>query len=58
MVAELKINDESLTTGGLIGKIKEVRDTSFIIYSADKSFIEVAKTAVIGRKPEEEKKII
>src|SRR5688572_26435113 len=53
MVAELKINDEVITNGGLIGKIKEVRDTSFIIYSADKSFIEVAKSAVIGRKPEE-----
>ena len=53
MVAELKINDEVITNGGLIGKIKEVRDTSFIIHSADKSFVEVAKSAVIGRKPEE-----
>jgi preprotein translocase subunit YajC len=58
MVSQLKINDEVITNGGLIGKIKEVRDTSFIIHSADKSFIEVAKTAVIGRKPEEEKKVI
>lgn len=56
MVAQLKINDEVITNGGLIGKIKEVRDTSFIIHSADKSFIEVAKSAVIGRKPEEEEK--
>lgn len=56
MVAQLKINDEVITNGGIIGKIKEVRDTSFIIYSADKSFLEVAKSAVIGRKPEEEEK--
>lgn len=56
MVAQLKINDEVITNGGLIGKIKEVRDTSFIIHSADKSFLEVAKTAVIGRKPEDEEK--
>ncbi len=56
MVAQLKINDEVITNGGLIGKIKEVRDTSFIIHSADKSFIEVAKSAVIGRKPEAEEK--
>lgn len=55
MIAELKINDEVVTNGGVIGKIKEVRDTSFIIYSADKSFIEIAKTAVVGRKPENEK---
>jgi preprotein translocase subunit YajC len=56
MIAELKINDEVITNGGLIGKIKEVRDTSFIIHSADKSFLEVARTAVIGRKPEDEEK--
>lgn len=54
MVAQLGINDEVITNGGLIGKIKEVRDTSFIIQSADKSFIEVAKSAVIGKKPEVE----
>jgi preprotein translocase subunit YajC len=56
MVAQLKINDEVITNGGLIGRIKEIRDTSFIIHSADKSFIEVAKSAVIGRKPEDEEK--
>ena len=52
MIAELKINDEVVTNGGIIGRIKEVRDTSFIIQSAEKSFIEVAKSAVVGRKPE------
>lgn len=56
MISQLKINDEVITNGGIIGKIKEVRDTSFIIYSADKSFLEVAKSAVIGRKPEAEEK--
>jgi len=53
MIAELKINEEVVTNGGVIGRIKEVRDTSFIIQSADKSFIEIAKTAVVGRKPEQ-----
>ena len=52
MVAELKINDEVVTNGGIIGRIKEVRDTSFIIQSAEKSFIEIGKSAVVGRKPE------
>jgi len=52
MIAELKINDEIVTNGGIIGRIKEVRDTSFIIQSAEKSFIEIGKSAVIGRKPE------
>jgi preprotein translocase subunit YajC len=52
MISQLKINDEVVTNGGIIGKVKEVRDTSFIIVSADKSFLEVGKSAVIGRKPE------
>ena len=52
MIAELKMNDEVVTNGGVIGRIKEVRDTSFIIQSAEKSFIEIAKSAVVGRRPE------
>ncbi len=55
MIVELKINDEVVTNGGVIGRIKEVRDTSFIIQSAEKSFIEIAKTAVVGRRPETDK---
>jgi|ERR1035437_715137 preprotein translocase subunit YajC len=52
MITQLRMNDEIVTNGGIIGKIKEVRDTSFIILSADKSFLEVGKSAVVGRKPE------
>ncbi|MDQ3181456.1 MAG: preprotein translocase subunit YajC [Acidobacteriota bacterium] len=55
MIAELKMNDEVVTNGGVIGRIKEIRDMSFIIQSAEKSFIEIAKSAVVGRKPENEK---
>ena len=55
MISELKINDEVITSGGIVGKIKEVRDTSFIIQSAEKSFLEIAKSAVVGRKPLDEK---
>jgi preprotein translocase subunit YajC len=54
MIADLKINDEVVTNGGVIGRIKEVRDTSFIIQSADKSFIEIARTAVVGKRPEKQ----
>jgi preprotein translocase subunit YajC len=52
MVSALKINDEIVTNGGVIGKIKEIKDTSFIIQSAEKSFLEIGKSAVIGKKPE------
>ena len=52
LIANLKINDEVVTNGGVIGKIKEIRDTSFIIQSADKSFIEIARSAVVGKRAE------
>ncbi len=52
MITELKINEEVVTNGGIIGRIKEVRETSFIIQSAEKSFLEVGKTAVVGKKAE------
>ena len=54
LIANLKINDEVVTNGGVIGRIKEVRDTSFIIQSADKSFIEIARSAVVGKRPEKQ----
>jgi preprotein translocase subunit YajC len=50
MIAELKTGDEVVTNGGLIGKIIEVRDASFIIRSADKSNLEISKSAVVGRR--------
>ena len=52
MIASLKMNDEVVTNGGIIGKVKEIRETSFIIVSADKSFLEVGKSAIVGKKPE------
>lgn len=55
MIANLKINDEIVTSGGVIGKIKEIRETSFIIQSAEKSFLEIGKQAVIGKKADEQK---
>jgi preprotein translocase subunit YajC len=52
MQTSLKNGDEVVTNGGVIGKIKETRETSFIIMSAEKSLLEVAKSAVVGRKSE------
>ena len=52
MIAQLKINDDVVTNGGIIGRIKEVKETSFIIQSAEKSFLEVGKSAVVGKKAE------
>lgn len=55
MITQLKINDEVVTNGGLIGTIKEIRETSFIIQSAEKSFLEVGKQSVVGKRAEENK---
>ena len=53
-ISSLKIGDRVVTNGGIIGVITTVRDSSFIIRSADKSIIEIARTAIadIDREPE------
>ena len=45
-ISSLKINDRVVTTGGIIGVITVVRDSSFLIRSADKTILEVARTAI------------
>ena len=47
-ISSLKIGDRVVTTGGVIGVIKTVRDTSFLILSADKSMLEIARSSVAG----------
>ncbi len=53
-IASLRIGDRVVTTGGIVGVITTVRDSSFIIRSADKTMIEVARSAIadIDREPE------
>ncbi len=47
-IANLKIGDKVVTTGGIVGVIIAVRDNSFHIRSAEKSILEVARTAIAG----------
>jgi preprotein translocase subunit YajC len=54
-IAQLKAGDRVITTGGVIGTITTVRDTSFIIRSAEKSMLEISRTAVAGIEEEEKK---
>ncbi|HEY3026384.1 MAG TPA: preprotein translocase subunit YajC [Pyrinomonadaceae bacterium] len=54
-IGELKSGDRIVTTGGIIGTITAVRDTSFLIRSADKSILEIARSAVAAVEPEETK---
>src|ERR1044072_2171120 len=54
-ISELKAGDRVVTTGGVIGTITTVRDTSFLIRSADKSILEISRSAVAGIEAEENK---
>src|SRR5215210_6535491 len=54
-ISQLKAGDRVVTTGGVIGIITTVRDTSFLIRSADKSIIEISRSAVAGIEDEEKK---
>jgi preprotein translocase subunit YajC len=54
-IAQLKAGDRVITTGGVVGKITEVRETSFLIRSAEKTILEIARTAVAGVDSDEPK---
>jgi preprotein translocase subunit YajC len=54
-IADLKTGDRVVTTGGVIGVITQVKDTSFLIRSGEKSILEIARTAVAGVDAEEKK---
>src|ERR1700752_291362 len=45
-ISALKVSDKVITTGGIIGVIAAVRESSFIIRSADKTVLEIARTAI------------
>ncbi|HEX8492234.1 MAG TPA: preprotein translocase subunit YajC [Pyrinomonadaceae bacterium] len=55
-ISNLKAGDKVITTGGIIGIVTAVRETSLVIRSADKSMLEIARSAVAGLDTEEEKK--
>ena len=54
-IADLKAGDKIVTTGGIIATIIAVKDTSFLVRSADKSILEIARSAVAGIDTEETK---
>ena len=45
-IASLKTGDRVITTGGVIGVITMVRETTFLIRSADKTILEIARSAI------------
>lgn len=45
-IAGLKIGDRVITTGGVIGVITMMRESTFLIRSADKTILEIARSAI------------
>jgi len=54
-IANLKAGDKIVTTGGVIGTITAVKDASFLVRSAEKTILEIARSAVAGIDTEEKK---
>ena len=54
-ISKLKTGDRVVTSGGVIGVITSIRDTSLLIRSADKSILEIARSSVAGIDEEQEK---
>ena len=50
LIASLKMGDTVVTNGGIIGKIVQLNEKSLIIRSADKSNLEIARSAVVGKE--------
>lgn len=55
MISSLKPGDKVVTNGGIIGVVMAVRDDSITIKSADKSILEIARSAVAGKDIEDVK---
>ncbi|HEX8559144.1 MAG TPA: preprotein translocase subunit YajC [Pyrinomonadaceae bacterium] len=56
MIATLKAGDKIITTGGIYATVKQVKEKSLLVMSADKSILEVSRSAVSGMQGEEEVK--
>ena len=54
MVAAIKPGDKVITSGGVYATVKEVKEKSLIVMSAQKSLLEISRSSVAGMQGEEE----
>src|SRR5215208_6296738 len=54
MVSALKPGDKILTSGGIYATIKQVKEKSLLVMSADKTLLEISRASVSGMQGEEE----
>jgi preprotein translocase subunit YajC len=55
MISALKSGDRIITNGGIIATVKQVKEKSLLVMSADKSMLEITRASVAGMHGEEEK---
>ena len=55
-ISNLKAGDRIVTSGGIVGTITAVRDSTFLIRSGEKSILEVSRAAIAGLQSEDEEK--
>ena len=55
MIGALKAGDKIITNGGIYATVKQVKEKSLLVMSADKSLLEVSRSSVSGMQGEEEK---
>ena len=54
MVSALKPGDKVITSGGIYATVKEVKEKSLIVMSAQKSLLEISRSSVSGMQGDEE----
>ncbi|HVF66935.1 MAG TPA: preprotein translocase subunit YajC [Pyrinomonadaceae bacterium] len=56
MISTLKPGDKVITSGGVYATVKQVKEKSLLVMSADKSLLEISRGSVSGMQGEEEAK--
>ena len=54
MVSALKPGDKVITSGGIYATVKQVKEKSLLVMSADKSLLEISRASVSDMQGEEE----
>jgi preprotein translocase subunit YajC len=55
MIGTLKAGDKIITNGGIYATVKQVKEKSLLVMSADKSILEISRSAISAMQGEEEK---
>jgi preprotein translocase subunit YajC len=56
MVSARKPGDKVITSGGIYATVKQVKEKSLLVMSADKTILEISRSSVSGMQGEEEVK--